>query len=198
MNEESTARADGAEQVEVSPAPESTTNANDVNGSSMVKTKGAGGCCSSTKKFFLYDSSRPEIQAFYFNQVRVSSGQIMLLSICDCVVMLDHVCVGINTHQKAKPQSTSIPIMIGIAKIGKLHALFCDTSTLNQLTKLSVILHLRTCSSADRSSSFPSCSSVWPSSSWPISRRAVPRTRTVHMKIAATRFMVSSHLPCWL
>ena len=74
MNEESTARADGAEQVEVSPAPESTTNANDVNAGSMVKTK--GGCCSSTKKFFLYDLSRPEIQAFYFNQVRVSSGQV--------------------------------------------------------------------------------------------------------------------------
>ena len=71
MNEESTARADDAEQVEVSPAPKSTTTANDVNGSmAMVKTK--GGCCSSTKKFFLYDSSRPEIQAFYFNQVRVS------------------------------------------------------------------------------------------------------------------------------
>ena len=69
MNEESTARADGAEQVEVSPAQESGTDANDgdVNGG-MVKTK--GGCCSSTKKFFLYDSSRPEIQAFYFNQVR--------------------------------------------------------------------------------------------------------------------------------
>ena len=194
MNEESTARADGAEQVEVSPAPESTTNANDVNAGSMVKTK--GGCCSSTKKFFLYDSSRPEIQAFYFNQVRVSSGQIMLLSICDCVVMLDHVCVGINTHQKAKPQSTSISIMIGIAKIGKLHVLFCDTSTLIQLINFSVILHLRTCSSADRSSSSPSCSSVWPSWSWPISRRAVPRTRTVHMKIAATRCTVSSHLPC--
>ena len=67
MNEESTARAD-----EASPAPESTTadaNDGDVNGS-MVKTK--GGCCSSTKKFFLYDSSRPEIQAFYFNQVRMS------------------------------------------------------------------------------------------------------------------------------
>ena len=72
MNEESTARADGAEQVEVSPAPESSTDANEgnVNGS-MVKTK--GGCCSSTKKFFLYDSSRPEIQAFYFNQVSVVS-----------------------------------------------------------------------------------------------------------------------------
>ena len=67
MNEESTARADGAEQVvvEVSHAPESTADAN----GSMVKAK--GGCCSSTKKFFLYDSSRPEIQAFYFNQVRV-------------------------------------------------------------------------------------------------------------------------------
>ena len=104
MNEESTARADGAEQVEVSPAPESTTNANDVNGS-MVKTKGAG-CCSSTKKFFLYDSSRPEIQAFYFNQVRMCLGAgFMLLSICDCFVMLDHVCVGINT-QKAKPQTS--------------------------------------------------------------------------------------------
>ena len=72
MNEESTAQADGAEQVEASPAPESTTadaNDGDVNGS-IVKTK--GGCCSSTKKFFLYDSSRPEIQAFYFNQVRMS------------------------------------------------------------------------------------------------------------------------------
>ena len=68
MNEESTARFDGAEQVvvEVSHAPESTADAN----GSMVKAK--GGCCSSTKKFFLYDSSRPEIQAFYFNQVRVS------------------------------------------------------------------------------------------------------------------------------
>ena len=70
MNEESSnAKADGAEPVEVSPAPESTTNANDVNGSMVKQTK--GGCCSSTKKFFLYDSSRPEIQAFYFNQVRV-------------------------------------------------------------------------------------------------------------------------------
>ena len=87
MNEESTARADGAEQVEVSPAPESTTEANDgdVNGS-MVKTK--GGCCSSTKKFFLYDSSRPEIQAFYFNQVRV----------CIKAVLCSIVCVGIHAR----------------------------------------------------------------------------------------------------
>ena len=37
-------------------------------GAEVAKT--GGGCCSSTKKFFLYDSTRPEIQAFYFNQVR--------------------------------------------------------------------------------------------------------------------------------
>jgi len=32
-------------------------------------TKGKKGCCVKSKKFFLYDSGRKEIQAFYFNQV---------------------------------------------------------------------------------------------------------------------------------
>ena len=54
MNEEVPAPAEGAEVASRSPA----------------STKTGGGCCSSTKKFFLYDSTRPEIQAFYFNQVR--------------------------------------------------------------------------------------------------------------------------------
>lgn len=62
MNEEVAAPAEGAEVA----SPASTTDAKETNTS--VKT--GGGCCSSTKKFFLYDSTRPEIQAFYFNQVR--------------------------------------------------------------------------------------------------------------------------------
>jgi len=57
--EEVPAPAEGAEVASRSPASTTDTDA-----------KETGGCCSSTKKFFLYDSTRPEIQAFYFNQVR--------------------------------------------------------------------------------------------------------------------------------
>ena len=60
MNEEVPVPAEGAE------ASTTDTDAKETNTS--VKT--GGGCCSSTKEFFLYDSTRPEIQAFYFNQVR--------------------------------------------------------------------------------------------------------------------------------
>jgi len=53
------------------PAKESAAaplagNAADV--SKEDKGSGAGGCCSNTKQFLLYDSAREEIQAFYFNQ----------------------------------------------------------------------------------------------------------------------------------
>jgi hypothetical protein len=74
MNEEPTAPADSAGQVDAPTPVASDTKANeDVDNSSSqeVKTKKKGGCCSSTKKFLFYDSSRPEIQAFYFNQVRI-------------------------------------------------------------------------------------------------------------------------------
>ena len=33
-----------------------------------VTTVKSSGCCYNTKQFFLYDNSRKEIQAFYFNQ----------------------------------------------------------------------------------------------------------------------------------
>lgn len=65
--EEVPAPAEGAEVASRSPASTTDTDAKETN-TSVKKT--GGGCCSSTKKFFLYDSTRPEIQAFYFNQVR--------------------------------------------------------------------------------------------------------------------------------
>ena len=63
--EEVPAPAEGAEVASRSSASTTDTDAKET---TSVKTE--GGCCSSTKKFFLYDSTRPEIQAFYFNQVR--------------------------------------------------------------------------------------------------------------------------------
>jgi len=90
MNEESPAPAEGAEQVEVT-SPASATDAEaDPNG----PAKGKGGCCSSTKKFFLYDSTRSEIQAFYFNQFGRSILFISFMFLSLAILELAHQQAG--------------------------------------------------------------------------------------------------------
>ena len=57
--------AEVAPPNEDTPAKDKLT-AKEVDTSAETNT--GGGCCSSTKRFFLYDNGRKDVQAFYFNQ----------------------------------------------------------------------------------------------------------------------------------
>jgi len=62
LNSDLPAPAETDTSPDTSPAP---SNEEAV----TQNTNNKGGCCTSWKKFFLYDSGRKDVQAFYFNQV---------------------------------------------------------------------------------------------------------------------------------
>ena len=74
-------------------------------GSSNGNSGGGSGCCYNTKEFFLYDSSRKDIQAFYFNQLGRSILFISFMFLSLAILQLANEQAGCQQNENGSFES---------------------------------------------------------------------------------------------
>lgn len=85
-----------------------------VEAGSSNDNSGGSGCCYNTKQFFLYDSSRKDIQAFYFNQLGRSILFISFMFLSLAILQLANEQAGCEQNENGSFESCGNKVVSGV------------------------------------------------------------------------------------